>query len=584
MLNIPPLPELRYSRIPVASQHRYEGDRFSYLEAGPNDANPNANSPVVLMLHGIGAHAAYFRFQLAELSKQFRVIAWNAPGYGLSDVLVTKTPTDKDYALAVADFADSLELTQFVLTGNSFGSAVAQAFAIHFPERVQCLLLSGAGVGQIEISEERKKSFEQRLHDLSQGGYQYADGGVNRLVAANTLDEIKALMIDVSRGLFRAGLERAIAFRLSSFYSPLHAEQLSMPLLLIQGSEDKTNPRHENADLLKEALPHCEMQEWQGVGHLPEMEASERFNLTLTQFIEQHTFKTTSKKVWLNLDQTELDRAYNQSHFAPNMQEVLARFASRSETSRVKNGEPQRHKYGSSNKERIDFYPSPIPNAPAQIFIHGGAWRGGHAKNYGFLAELFAKANINLLIADFDNVEDAKNGLTTMIEQVRSVVQWAYTQADTLKINAEKLHLFGHSSGAHLVASALTTDWQKDYGLPPTVIRSASCISGIYDLKPVRLSSRNNYVKLTDEIEQSLSPERYANTISTPLIIAHGTIESPEFVRQAKSFATALNAHRNSTNVVQVLEIEDQNHFEILDKVTEPGSHLGEVILRSISR
>jgi pimeloyl-ACP methyl ester carboxylesterase len=284
MLRTPPLPEIRYARIPSEARHRYEGDRFSYLEARPS----NTHAPVVLMLHGIGAHAAYFRFQLAALSEHFRVIAWNAPGYGLSDVMTTRAPTDKDYALAVADFADSLGLAQFSLIGNSFGSAVAQSFAIHFPERLNCLLLTGAGVGQIKISEVRKTSFEQRLKDLENGGYQYADGGVDRLVAANTPETIKNLMIDISRGLFRAGLERAVAFRLSNFFSPHHADKLTMPILLIQGNEDRTNPRQENADLLMAAVPHCEMEEWQGIGHLPEIEASERFNATLKAFVERH--------------------------------------------------------------------------------------------------------------------------------------------------------------------------------------------------------------------------------------------------------------------------------------------------------
>jgi pimeloyl-ACP methyl ester carboxylesterase len=279
---LPELPELRYARIPFAAKHRYEGDRFSYLQAGPT----NADAPVILMLHGIGAHAAYFRFQLAGLSPHFRVIAWNAPGYYLSDAMVTKTPSDWDYALAVADFADSLGLKKFTLTGNSFGSAVAQAFAIHFSDRVQGMLLSGTGVGQIAISNEREKSFKQRLNDLAKGGYQYGDAGVDRLVAPTTPDDIKALMVDVSRGLSVAGLERAVAFRLSSFFSPSHSDKLTMPLLMIQGSEDKTNPKQENADLLKAAVSHCMLEEWQGVGHLPELEASERFNLRLTSFIE----------------------------------------------------------------------------------------------------------------------------------------------------------------------------------------------------------------------------------------------------------------------------------------------------------
>jgi pimeloyl-ACP methyl ester carboxylesterase len=286
--NFPPLPETQYARIPIAAQHRYEGDRFSYLETKPFSAKSGVDSPVIVMLHGIGANASYFRFQLAALGQYFRVIAWNAPGYGFSDVMVTKAPSDKDYAVALADFADSLSLTKFALTGNSFGSAVAQAFAIHFPEKVVCMLLSGVGVGQKKLSVPREDAFKGRVANLKKGGYQYADGGVDHLVAANTSQAIKALMIHISRGLLQPGLERAVAFRLSSFFSPDHVEKMVMPILLIQGSEDTTNPRVENADLLVAAKPNIDFQEWLGVGHLPEIEASERFNDALKCFVERY--------------------------------------------------------------------------------------------------------------------------------------------------------------------------------------------------------------------------------------------------------------------------------------------------------
>jgi hypothetical protein len=81
MADLPRLPELRFAEIPATSRHRYVGDRFCYMEAG------QVELPPVLLLHGIGANSLHWRFQLAGLADRFRLIAWNAPGYLLSDNL-----------------------------------------------------------------------------------------------------------------------------------------------------------------------------------------------------------------------------------------------------------------------------------------------------------------------------------------------------------------------------------------------------------------------------------------------------------------------------------------------------------------
>jgi len=275
----PVLPEVRFARIPFEAQGRYVGDRFSYIEAGPADA------PCVLFLHGIGSNASYYRFQLEALSLHFRVVAWNAPGYWMSDTLKTEHPTDADYAQAVADFAQSLGLLKFVLCGNSFGSVVAQAFAMRHPQRVQRLILTGAGVGQKQVSAERREKFEARARRIRLGSYQYGDHGVDNLVGPHASSELRAMLVEVARGTHATGLLRAVSFRLSDFYTPDMASNLTMPVLLVQGSEDQVNPRQENADLLLPRLPNGQMIEMPGIGHLPEVEDPDAFNKLLMDFI-----------------------------------------------------------------------------------------------------------------------------------------------------------------------------------------------------------------------------------------------------------------------------------------------------------
>src|SRR5215213_9141116 len=75
-------------------------------------------------------------------------------------------------------------------------------------------------------------------------------------------------------------------------------------------------------------------------------------------------------RVWLDLDQKELDDAYDQSKYSPNIQQVIGRYASNSETARQHLGTPKRLTYGSTPIEGADLYATNRPNAPIHIFIH----------------------------------------------------------------------------------------------------------------------------------------------------------------------------------------------------------------------
>ena len=284
--------------------------------------------------------------------------------------------------------------------------------------------------------------------------------------------------------------------------------------------------------------------------------------------------------VWLGMDQKELDDAYTQSVYAANSQQITARYATNSELTRKRIGPPRRFAYGSTAIEGLDVFASKAASAPIVMFVHGGAWRGEFAKDYAFLAELFVRAGALYVVPDFINVDEASGRLTPMADQVRRAVQWVYRNARSFGGDPNRLYLTGHSSGAHLAGVALVTDWQKEFDLPADVIKGALCCSGIYDLKPVRLSVRGSYIKFTDEMEQAMSPQRHLQRLACPVILAYGTLETPEFQRQTKEFAAAA---KDAGKPIQLLVGEGYNHFEILETLGNPYGVLGRAVLELIA-
>jgi arylformamidase len=286
-------------------------------------------------------------------------------------------------------------------------------------------------------------------------------------------------------------------------------------------------------------------------------------------------------KVWLDLDQAALDDAYNQIVYAPNRDQVLGRFATNSEIVRRHLGAPQRFAYGPTPVEGLDVYKARKPGAPINVFIHGGAWRGGEAKNYAFPAEVSVNAGINYVALDFVNVIQSGGDLMPMAEQVRRAIAWVYRNADKFGGDRERMYVTSQSSGAHLGGVAITTDWERDFEVPADIVKGALLASGMYDLKPVRLSARSAYVKFTDAMEEALSSQRHLHRINCPVVVAYGTLETPEFQRQARDFAAAL---RDAGKKVELLVGEGYNHFELTETLGNPYGVLGRAALELILR
>jgi len=198
------------------------------------------------------------------------------------------------------------------------------------------------------------------------------------------------------------------------------------------------------------------------------------------------------------------------------------------------------------------------------------------ARNNAYPAELFVNAGAHFVVPDFNNVKEAGGDLRVMAAQVRRSIAWVYRNAASFGGDASRLYIGGRSSGAHLTGVALVTDWEKEFGLPADIVKGGLCSSGMFDLKAVRISKRSANIKFTDEMEEAMSSQRHLHLLRAPVVVTHGTNETPEFQRQSREFAAAVKA---AGKPVELIVAQNYNHFEMGESFANPYGPNGRAAL-----
>jgi arylformamidase len=189
-------------------------------------------------------------------------------------------------------------------------------------------------------------------------------------------------------------------------------------------------------------------------------------------------------------------------------------------------------------------------------------------------------AGAHFVAARFATLDPPKNPtrMPDMIAQLRRAVIWLSRNAHSFGGDPARIHVVGHSSGAHLTSVLLTSDWQG-LGATDNILKSGACVSGMYELRPVLLSARSSYVRLSAAEEDELSAIRHLDRVGCPILVAYGAKESPEFQRQGREFAAALRA---SGRRVKELILPACNHFEGIRLMMDPRSSLAREVLAQL--
>jgi pimeloyl-ACP methyl ester carboxylesterase len=245
------------------------------------------NTTTLLLLHGVGSLAASFGPQFVSLPRHgLRVIAWDAPGYGGSDLLAQAAPSAADYAAALDGFVEAIGLTRFVLLGHSMGTLIAAAYCRRIgPARIDKLILASPTAGYGTAPDElRKARIDGRLADMAALGpaglaEKRSPMSLSPQAPKRAFIQVRAAMKEMRPD----GYAQAVGMlgRADIFAD---ARDIAVPTLVLCGSGDTMTPE-EGCKRIAAAIPGARYQTLHGPGHACYIESPGPFDEAVLGFI-----------------------------------------------------------------------------------------------------------------------------------------------------------------------------------------------------------------------------------------------------------------------------------------------------------
>ena len=215
--------------------------------------------------------------------------------------------------------------------------------------------------------------------------------------------------------------------------------------------------------------------------------------------------------------------------------------------------------YGRSERERLDLFASGQRDAPTLLFFHGGFWRRNSKSEFSFVAAGPLARGFNVAVVGYTLAPAIS--VRGIVEQAWQSASWLRERRATLGLGAGPLYAIGWSAGGHLAAMLATH---------PDVSASIA-LSGLFDLEPIRRSSYNDTLGLTESDVAAVSPILHLSPAWHPMLLAVGGAELPEFKRQSQAFFEAMQHHGLAG---ELLELPGLHHYATLDQLADAESPL----------
>jgi 3-oxoadipate enol-lactonase len=230
----------------------------------------------VLFVHGVGGNRHHWDQQVEFLSRQYKATAWDARGYGDSEDYDAPLAFEKDFSSDVLRVLDHFGEKKLHLVGLSMGGRIARNFALGHPDRLHSVTLANTSAGidamtpaEVErFVEERRNRTPETMRAL-----------IGSKADPRAMEVLKASVKGLHREMYLKTLAAIVA---QDHRAPV--EKIRVPTLVIAGDEDKVYPKGATRNLA-ERIPGARFVEFQGCGHLSNLEQPGLFNETLLKFL-----------------------------------------------------------------------------------------------------------------------------------------------------------------------------------------------------------------------------------------------------------------------------------------------------------
>lgn len=254
-----------------------DGLRIGYRERG--------SGPALVLVHGMGGGSGAWATQYDRFSDRYRVIGWDAPGYGGSDDFAMETPTVGDYVDTLAHFLDAVRVEAAHLVGHSFGGILVAGFHKRHPDRVLSLTLAQSVIGNGAMdADERAAEIDERTELVNRLGPDgYARHHAPRSLSPSASAETIARGIEITAWMRPAGYLRQFRALKSANIFDWTATP-AVPAMAVRGSDDRTAGKDMVAEIAA-AMGGIRTPCIEGIGHMIYLEHPERFNALLEELL-----------------------------------------------------------------------------------------------------------------------------------------------------------------------------------------------------------------------------------------------------------------------------------------------------------